>query len=1187
MLTDANIRTLKSINSIDALLSFLRNDLEWPISEGNVDEVTFTYEPDELGLKEEHAPKINCVYQIRPITTGQPWGIFFIDFENKKLPISLMRRVLNHLRVKNRGGSGQWDTGDLLFMTTYGEDVEGMREVAFAHFHQKPGDLPTLNVLQWDAQDTPAKLKTTYENLKSNLGWPDNTSDADAWRSKWRKPFRHRLGHTIKTSSALAEKLAELSKVICDRCNEILAAENEKGQITKLYKAFQSALIHDLKPEDFADTFAQTIAYGLFTAAVSRRHPEEKGSSSLTTDTISQIVPETSPFLREVLETFIDVSGRKSGIDFDEVGVQDIVELLRSDETDMRAILEDFGNRKPGEDPVIHFYEHYLAAYNKELKVKRGVFYTPQPVVSYIVRSVHELLQTDFGIEDGLASTITWAEMAAKGLPAKTDPSQAEFGLGAPQPSLDGLADQPTLEESVPNPEANQFAAISIPDGTDPDSPFVVILDPATGTATFLVEVVDVIWRHLKAKWQTDSKSCWQMLADPPRLPQGMSSPDFGLFWNAYVPSHLLPRIYGYELMMAPYAIAHMKLGLKLAETGYHFDSDKRVRLYLTNALEPATELQSRLMLDWEALAHEAQAVKAVKIAERFTVIIGNPPYAGDSANMTISAQSLVNRYRSIRGQSLGERKVWLQNDYVKFIAMAQTAMEASGVGIIAFITDNSYLDGPTFRGMRFNLVDCFSRLFVTNLYGSSKKTSVERKLAKDGNVFDIAQGVSILHAIRLGGSEKDLLVRDIIGPRSTKYERLLAQSISHSSYVSTACYSPYYNFQLGSSTDFLEYGTFFSIKDAMTLHSVGIQTSRDHLAIDFTHEELVTKIERFASDDFTDDQTRAIFFPGKSVASYSPGDTRGWNLSEARKKIRESENWSSYINKLLYRPFDIRWIFNSSLLVDWPRPEVSDQMFGLRNLGLCIVRRTENDRPYDYISVSAYPISNHQVSLKDGTYLFPLYRFATDAELNMDLDRAHNFREEFYIRFIPLSSSDANLPSQVFAYIYAILNSPTYRLRYYSELVDDFPRVPVELSPSLFQKLSILGQLMIDCHLMKVPGPSSGLFKKTQELPPVVGQFEHSQDSVWLDKSHVHSFSDVPSKVWEFTVGGYQVCHKWLKDRKGRTLSHDDIRSYEQVIYAIHQTIQYMAEIDEAIESHGGWPDAFKSSEYKQDGPQ
>ena len=458
---------LRKIKTFEQLLPYLEAELDWPLEDYGFDELTFEYAPEELGLKAEEAAKVRTIHQLRPLPGGQPWGIFFIEFERKKLPVVVLRRILSHLALKKRASANRADrvafaAGDLLFISLFGEETSEQREIAFAHFHQAAGDLPTLRVLGWDGADTALKLDYVAATLQHRLRWPDDPQDAEAWRETWRGAFRHRLGHVIKTADALAETLAGLARGIRDAALTLLQHESAQGPLQKLLKAFQTALIHDLTEEGFADTYAQTITYGLLTAAISRTEMSEgRQGTVLLAENVADIVPVTNPFLKEMLQTFLTVGGRQGGIDFDELGIQDVVELLRSDETDLPAVLRDFGNRTQGEDPVIHFYEHFLSAYNKKLKVQRGVFYTPQPVVSYIVRSVHELLQTEFGLEDGLASTVTWGEMQQR---------------------------QPELK---------------IPAGIKPDSPFVQILDPATGTATFLVEVIEVIHRTLTAKWNS------------------------------------------------------------------------------------------------------------------------------------------------------------------------------------------------------------------------------------------------------------------------------------------------------------------------------------------------------------------------------------------------------------------------------------------------------------------------------------------------------------------------------------------------------------------------------------------------------------------------------------------------------------------------------------------------------------
>jgi predicted helicase len=716
---------LRGTKTFVQLTAYLREELDWPLNEYVFDELTFEYQPSELGLKDLDAAQAT-IHQLRPLVAGQPWGIFFIEFDKKRLPVVVFRRILSHLVVKKRASSNRaeraaWHVGDLLFISAFGNVATDDREIAFAHFHQESGDLPTLRVLGWDGGNTSLTLSSIEETLKARLCWPKDTTDAEAWRKQWSGAFRHRIGHIIRTANKLAEVLAILAGGIRDRAKTMLAAENERGPLTKLFRAFQTALLHDLTRDSFADTYAQSITYGLLTAAFS--HPEmadNKNAAALVADSVIDNVPVTNPFLKEMLQTFLKVGGRKEGIDFDELGIQDVVELLRSDETDLPAIIEDFGNKNPDKDPVIYFYEHFLSAYNNQLKIQRGVFYTPKPVVSYIVRSVHELLQTEFGIKDGLASIITWGEMAAK------------------------------------------HAGLKIPNGVNPNEPFVVILDPATGTATFLVEAIVVIHSTLTAKWKQQRLTESQQLAA----------------WNEYVPKHLLPRLYGYELMMAPYAIAHMKFQLKLKETGFtawnQLGDQDRARIYLTNSLEPTSDDNQQREFEAlaPALAHEARAVNAVKRHQPFTVVIGNPPWAGISPNMSEQARHIVDAYKLVDGHALNERKLWLQDDYVKFIRTAQTTLEQTGIGILGYLTNHGYLTNPTFRGMRQSLMNTFQRIQMVDLHGNMTKRERSPDGRDDKNVFDIRQGVAICLATR-GGDGRSRTARRLVG--ITRSEILMA----------------------------------------------------------------------------------------------------------------------------------------------------------------------------------------------------------------------------------------------------------------------------------------------------------------------------------------------------------------------------------------------------------------------------
>lgn len=1125
---------LSNILTFDALIKYLEEKLDWPLRQYGFDELTFEYQPEELGLKEEDAAKVRTIHQLRPLQHGQPWGIFFVEFENKKLPVVVLRRILSHLVVKkrasaNKAGEAAWHSEDLMFITTFGEDGGVQREIAFAHFHQSAGDLPTLHVLGWDGGDTPLKLAHLNSDLQQHLRWPDNPSDHRAWRQQWACPFRHRIGHVIRTADALAEVLATLARSINVKATGMLAVESEKGPLRMLYKAFKTALIHDLTEENFADTYAQTITYGLLTAAISRTDwSEGRHGTFIIAENVTDMVPITNPFLKEMLQTFLKVGGRKGGIDFDELGIQDVVELLRGDETDLPEILRDFGNRTPGEDPVIHFYEHFLSAYNKKLKIQRGVFYTPKPVVSYIIRSVHELLQTEFGLEDGLASTITWGEMIER----------------HPDMKL------PTLTPKNPAKPGSKDILIS------PESPFVMILDIATGTGTFLVEVIDIIYKTMITKWQK----------------QGKREQEIEKLWNEYVPKHLLPRLYGYELMMAPYAIAHMKIGLKLSETGYKFKSDERVRVYLTNTLEPASDAQQKLVGILPALAHEAVAVNEVKLNVRVTVLVGNPPYSGTSSNFGEWITGIVNDYYHIEGKPLGEKNPkYLQDDYVKFIRLGQSLLQDTGCGVFSLITNNSYINSPTFRGMRFSLMQVFNDWKTLNLHGSAKKREKAIDGRPDENVFDIQQGVAIFHAIKSTRPMRAIGYADLFGDREKKYDTLLSISTDHVSWSCVSSVAPFYLLEPQDVDIRTEYYKYISIADFMPLKNYGFKTHRDHYAISFDEDELLSRLNTLTDNTLSDD---------KLLETYALSETRDWKLANARRLIRSDKQWRSHLFKCLYRPFDYRYCCLSQVMMDWPRLNIMQQML-VPNLALAITRSVEIHRGFEHVGCVTIPMDHHAVSLKESNFLFPLYVYPANNELGLTVERYANFNTKFLnamssklnLTFSIGKSLSASLrPEDIFHYIYAVFHSPTYRTRYAEFLKIDFPRIPLTSSVELFHSLVKLGGELVALHLLESPKVNDFITRFSDKGDnSIIKKPIWKDNAVWINPTQ--RFEGVPESVWNFHIGGYQVCEKWLKDRKGRTLSDDDITHYQRIVVALNETIRIMAEIDKVIDEHDGWP--------------
>ena len=1073
---------LQQIKSFPSLVKYLHEELEWPITTNSFDDITFDYEPEELGIDSNTAAKIEQIKQLRPLITNQPWGIFFVKFEPKRLPVVALRRILSQLVIKKRTSAkkseqASWNLHDLLFISNYGEGES--RQITFAQFavDENTGGSPVLRVLGWDDADTALHLDHVHNTLKEKLQWPEDTSDVDNWRKNWSAAFTLRHREVISTSKDLAESLAELAIRIRRRATKVMDIETEKGVLKKLYKAFQQALVHDLSEDDFADMYAQTITYGLLAARVSR-------PMGIVSDNLSDMIPITNPFLKDMLDTFLNVGGKKDKIDFDELGIQEVVELLNSPNTHIEAILRDFGNRTRQEDPVIHFYEFFLSAYDKKKKVERGVFYTPQPVVSFIVRSVHELLQTEFHLEDGLADINTWDEIAKKN-------------------------------------------KITIPKDISPDQPFVQILDPATGTATFLVEVIDLIYKTLCDKWRN----------------QGKTENQIDIAWNDYVPKHLLPRLHGFELLMAPYAIAHMKIGLKLTETGYSFGSNERVHVYLTNTIELHSEV-AKLRLFSEALAKEANSVNRIKKDKYFTVIIGNPPYSVESKNNGEWIKNLMEDYKKEPGGlvKLKEKNPKMINDdYVKFLRYGQYLIEKNCEGILAFINPHGYIDNSTFRGMRWALLKTFDKIKILDLHGNYRKKEMSIDGTIDENVFDIKQGVSINIFIKTGKKEINELCKvyhiDLFGKRLFKYDFLFKNNIKSIDFHNLINKAPDFYFIPKDYEVKKEYDIGFKLNELYLINSVGVTTSNDSILININKIELLNNVSEYY-------------------------------------KIKPN---NSIVYTIQYRPFDNQYIYFDIKKIGRSRETIMKNFIIKTNIGLVFEKIVSITKPYySDIFVTNSIVDKH--TLGGASYLSPLYLYhentgqhkldfgqseimTINPNLNIEILNkiAHILGLEFTPEKVTTKGTFASM--DILDYIYAVLHSPTYRTKYNEFLKIDFPRVPYPNDTEIFWRLVKLGGELRQIHLLESPVVNKFITTYPVKGPDDVIKIRYENGKVWINNNQY--FDKVPLISWEFYIGGYQPAQKWLKDRKGRVLSSEDIKHYQKVIVALSETDRIMKEID------------------------
>lgn len=908
----------------------------------------------------------------------------------------------------------------------------------------------------------------------------------------------------------LAKRMAELGKLIRVSIESSLAREGKDSKLQEQLGGFRDVLLHDLTAEQFADMYAQTICYGLFAARcwIEGRDDPRKFSRATAAD----MLPKTNPFLRKVF-------GEIAGADLDEGvrwAVDDVALLLRRSR--MADVLKDFGKRTRQEDPVVHFYETFLAAYDPAMREARGVYYTPEPVVSYITRSVDHILRTDFGLPDGLADS--------------------------------------------------GKVKVKDKDGNEAESHRVLILDPATGTGTFLHGVIDEIHGRVTEKHG-----------------KGV--------WSQYVREHLLPRLFGFELLMAPYAVAHMKLGIQLNELGYDFSANERLGVFLTNTLEEARKVSDLLFARW--LSDEAKAASAIKRDLPIMVVLGNPPYSGHSENKgewitnllrgkdTLSHAATGN-YFECDGKPLGERQVkWLHDDYVKFIRFAQWRIEQTGHGVLAFISNNGYLDNPTFRGMRQSLMETFDDIYVLDLHGNSKKKERAPDGGPDENVFDIQQGVCIgLFVKRRQGKSKRVMHCEILGDRANKYA-WLNKNYSKSTKWSLVSPRPAgYNFTPANERRAKEYGTAHRLPDLMPLNTVGIVAARDHLAIAFTADELVKKMHRFMS--MSPEEARHAFDLGQ--------DARDWKVADAQADVASSGVRSKLALPVTYRPFDVRSIYytgQSRGIVGQPQRRVMQHFTLGTNIGLVCPRAVEIGRPWEHLMCVSTMAQHHAVSLKEANYVFPLYLYE-NGEVPASLfdhenGRRPNLSAKFIadveaklgkVRFIPEGTGDLKKtfgPEDVFHYIYAIFHAPSYRARYAEFLKIDFPRVPLTSSLKLFRGLCAIGARLVALHLMDADGPRKFMPKFPVDGDNLVEKVSYNQPEqrVWINGRQY--FAPVPPAVWAFHIGGYRVAEKWLKDRKDRKLGFDDLDHYCRIIAALSETMQLMAELDQAIEAEGGWP--------------
>ena len=874
---------------------------------------------------------------------------------------------------------------------------------------------------------------------------------------------------SVYSSKHLSELLAHKTRVLRGLIfEEIDLSDSEETETEKLLNTFKQTLKPDMTPEIFSDMYAQTITFGLFVARINSDNQE------FNRFTAHSLIPHTIPLLKKI---FWILSGQDVPQHI-EWQVDEIAEILAN--TNIEKITEEFFSHGKGRDPIIHFYETFLAEYDSSQREQLGVYYTPPPVVSFITRSLHKILKKHFGKKEGFADTS------------------------------------------------------------------VITLDPAAGTLTFPAEAITIAKHEFETAHGTGG-------------------------WDSLVRNHILKNFYAFEILMAPYAIGHLKISLLLKELGYEMGQDERFELYLTNTLDMSKFHPQQTVLA-EEISQESEKAYEIKDKVPVLVVMGNPPYSGQSSNKGEWIEKQIEEYKKVDGKPLGEKNPkWLNDDYVKFIRFAQWKIEKTGQGILGYITNHAWLDNPTFRGMRYSLMQSFDEIYVLNLHGSAlKKEKVPDDVQKnekigerDEGVFGIRPGTSITLAVKSNDSKGGCKVYygDQWGLRDKKFEWLNNHDLENTRWDSITPVSPSYFFVKKNDEGWNEYKDFIGINDIFSTNSVGIVTSRDDFVTDFDKKELENRIRNFIYSNDSDEFIRDTF---------KLKENKTWTVKKARAVLKEVSDWEKYIHKILYRPFDERWIFYHPEVIERSRKEVMHHL-SKPNLALIYMRQVALEGGYNHFFVTNL-ISEARIflSAKGVAQVSPLYLYSGDQDnlFGKSQNIKWNILPEWISTLQPYTSLATDKfiqPAEaIFYYAYGVLYSNVYREKYQEFLKSDFPRIPFTKDYELFKHIAILGEQLIELHLLKskvLDNPVSRYEGKGDDRMKK-RKYEEETKRVYINESQF--FDKIEPEVWNYFIGGYQVLDKWLKDREGRVLSLEDQTHYRKVITAISETIEIQKKIDE-----------------------
>ena len=913
---------------------------------------------------------------------------------------------------------------------------------------------------------------------------------------------------------ALADAASQSARRLCERLQVTLTRDRCPARIRELRQQWRASSVISEDPDEFADYLAQTLTLlRIYLGWLDRSHFSDGANARQ----FLEQQPMPADLLLLVESADIDDWLTQSSANGPLASAQ-VADLLDEVEQATEA------------DPLLDFYELFLRQHDAGRRKRRGVYFTPRPIVRCLVASVDRALRADFGLADGLADMSTWSQ----------------------------------VQQRCPHQV--------LPDGLRPHQTFLRILDPAMGTGAFLVGVIESVHQTMLVQWG--------------RL--GLNATDRVRRWNEFVRSELLPRLFGCEILPAPFVIAHLALYRSLIATGFSWAPEDRLQLHLGSALafprrQPSRESEVSFPPD------------------HVTVVVGNPPFSGISANrgswitgllkgQGIDGQRTANYYE-VDGRPLGEKKLWLQDDYVKFFRVAHWCLDTSRCGVLALVSNHGYLDNPTYRGMRQQLLADFPDISVVDLHGNRKRNERQSDGSPDGNVFDVGQGVALAVLCRTARSDRDSGVHfgELWGSKEAKLKRLTEATVQQIAQRDARPTSPYYLFSPRDESCRAEFALGMSLPTAMPLNTTAPVTARDRFVVDIDRSDLLARMQEFGDLSISDADIRARYFQYTRSARYQPGDTRGWELSAARVRMAELDRPDALLSTCLYRPFDVRHVVWSEWMIDWPRTNVTRHMQYGNSPALIARRQMLPGHPCNYFWITDR-IALDGVIRSDNRgseSLFPLYVQSGDPSLdgnrgwraNVSAQCVEMFTSRVDLTWLEQGSGDLQGtfgPEDIMHWIYALFHSQTYRERFADQLRNEFPRVWGPPDVDLFRSLCRSGQRLVAAHLLSAEEPIVQDFVWEGTGCPVVGRGFPKYDGtrIWIDRHH--AFVGVPESVWSFQAGAHQVCRKWLRDRRGRMLSQQDLNHYQRILGSVQETLRCQRSIEEVLAARGGWTGAF-----------